>query len=283
MTEVAHLTIRLRLFSDRVHNCEHPTAVIERLHQAVSPSVNVLGAWRVPARYDNWSAWKMNANVFCQKRVPPNLFDEWLLLAQKYGQSAMAAKAARDGTPFTWSECMRDLKLSGNGRWVFDELLWPHRMRDGFCCPIGPWVLNYWSSKPLRLSPAARSLLYSAAVSAVEQLMRLTARQRITDAPPAKTPDPPRNRGHAPLFNREPTAPDSAGPWHQSIDGSRSSQECPKETRREACEPRGSLGDPGQSVGIVERNLGRLADCGDTSARLLASIRCRLAAAELLK
>jgi hypothetical protein len=158
MTEVAHLTIRLRLFSDRVHNCEHPTEVIERLHQAVSPSVNVLGAWRVPARYDNWSAWKMNANVFCQKRVPPNLFDEWLLLAQKYGQSAMAAKAARDGTPFTWSECMRDLKLSGNGRWVFDELLWPHRMRDGFCCPIGPWVLHYWSSKPLRLSPTARSL-----------------------------------------------------------------------------------------------------------------------------
>jgi DNA-binding CsgD family transcriptional regulator len=186
MTEVAHLTIRLRLFSDRVHNCEHPTEVIERLHQAVSPSVNVLGAWRVPARYDNWSAWKMNANVFCQKRVPPNLFHEWLLLAQKYGQSAMAAKAARDGTPFTWSECMRDLKLSGNGRWVFDELLWPHRMRDGFCCPIGPWVLHYWSSKPLRLSPTARSLLYSAAVSAVEQLMRLTARQRITDAPPAK-------------------------------------------------------------------------------------------------
>src|SRR5262245_34434756 len=82
MTEVAHLTIRLRLFSDRVHNCEHPTEVIERLHQAVSPSVNVLGAWRVPARYDNWSAWKMNANVFCQKRVPPNFFDEWLLLAQ---------------------------------------------------------------------------------------------------------------------------------------------------------------------------------------------------------
>jgi len=31
MTEVAHLTIRLRLFSDRVHNCEHPTEVIERL------------------------------------------------------------------------------------------------------------------------------------------------------------------------------------------------------------------------------------------------------------
>lgn len=272
MTEVAHLTIRLRLFSDRVHNCEHPTEVIERLHQAVSPSVNVLGAWRVPARYDNWSAWKMNANVFCQKRVPPNLFDEWLLLAQKYGQSAMAAKAARDGTPFTWSECMRDLKLSGNGRWVFDELLWPHRMRDGFCCPIGPRVLHIGPASRTALAGSALAALFGSGLGrrAIDAADRASADHRCSAG---KTPDPPRNRGHAPLFNREPTAPDSAGPWHQSIDGSRSSQECPKETRREACEPRGSLGDPGQSVGIVERNLGGLADCGDPSARLLANAR----------
>jgi DNA-binding CsgD family transcriptional regulator len=74
------------------------------------------------------------------------------------------------------------LKLSGNSRWIFDFCA-RHGIRDGFCCPVGPWVLHFWSPHVLHLSPQTRALLYAAAVSAVEQLIKLTARQRLANLP----------------------------------------------------------------------------------------------------
>jgi LuxR family quorum sensing-dependent transcriptional regulator len=184
------LTVRLRVFADRVANFDNPSDVIESLHQATSSvGIFVLGAWRVPARYDNWSAWRMNHNLFFQRDVAPAFFDDWMALAKKYGQSALAAKAARDGTPFTWSECMRESKLSGKGRWVF-ELYAKYGMRDGFCCPIGPWILHFWSPKLLQLPQPTRFLLYAAAVAAVQQLTKLTARQRLDDLSSEKSLTP---------------------------------------------------------------------------------------------
>lgn len=178
------LMASFRLLGDDIAECKEPGDVIERLHSATSQTINVLGAWRTPARYDNWSAWQLNGNVFVQRDVPPTFFDDWLRGAKVYGQSAMAAKAARDGTPFTWTECARHTRMTGRSRWIFD-LLREHGMRDGFCCPVGPWVLHYWSERSVKLTRPARSLLYSAAVLTVEQLMKLTASKRLGDAPPA--------------------------------------------------------------------------------------------------
>src|SRR5215813_7434612 len=100
---------------------------------------------------EDWSAWRLNYNVFCHQDLPATFFDAWLAGAKENGQSAIAAMATREGWSFTWSECMREVNLSAKGRWVFDDLLFKYGMRDGFCCPIGPWILHYWSSKVLDL------------------------------------------------------------------------------------------------------------------------------------
>src|SRR5262249_30412073 len=58
-----------------------------------------------------------------------------------------------------------------------------YKMRDGFCCPVGPWALHYWSPHRLQLSRSARATLFQAAVLCIEQLMHLTARRRVAGAP----------------------------------------------------------------------------------------------------
>jgi len=175
----------LQQVGDEIALCRYPGAVIETLHAAVRPTLNVLGAWRVPRRYEDWSAWRLNYNVFCHRDLPATFFDAWLAGARENGQSAMAAMATREGRSFTWSECMREVNLSAKGRWVFDDLLFKYGMRDGFCCPIGPWILHYWSNKVLDLSPAMRRSLSWAALTAVDQLMKLTTKKRLDAALPA--------------------------------------------------------------------------------------------------
>jgi hypothetical protein len=51
MTEVAHLTIRLRLFSDRVHNCDHPPPAL--FANAPLPPVGGACKWNVALRRIN--------------------------------------------------------------------------------------------------------------------------------------------------------------------------------------------------------------------------------------
>lgn len=193
MKTAHHTTVRFSIkfgaFSDQVANSTQPVEVIERLHEAVDGIVYVLGAWRVPAQYDDWHEWKPNYNVFFQRDVSPLFFSNWVRNVREHGQSAIAAKALRDGTPFTWSQAMRDLDLSEKSRWIFD-LVHQLGMRDGLCCPVGPWVLHYWTRGPFHPSPAMRSQLYSAAVLAVQQLMKLTAHKRLGGAPATKQLSP---------------------------------------------------------------------------------------------
>jgi len=181
-TDPARRAAKFRAFSDQVAKATRPSDVIERLHQAADQVVSVLGAWRVPARYDNWDEWKLNHNVFFQRDVPPRFFDDWMRNVREYGQSPIAAKAARDGTPFTWSQCMRESNPSDHGRWIFDQVR-EYGMRDGFCCPVGPWVLHYWTKSVFRPSQAMRSHLCSAAILAILQLMKLTTRKQLGGAP----------------------------------------------------------------------------------------------------
>src|SRR5262245_61593472 len=74
---------------------------------------------------------------------------------------------------------MRELRLTAKSRWIFD-LFADYGMRDGFAVPVGPWALYYWSNKPLRLSPATRADLVTAAVAAMEQFAKITAKKRRT-------------------------------------------------------------------------------------------------------
>jgi hypothetical protein len=62
----------------------------------VRPTLNVLGAWRVPRRYEDWSAWRLNYNVFCHRDLPATFFGAWLAGAKENGQSAIAAMATRE-------------------------------------------------------------------------------------------------------------------------------------------------------------------------------------------
>jgi DNA-binding CsgD family transcriptional regulator len=177
----ASLLLTISKFTEDVPRYRHADEVIERLHQATAPAgFNVLGAWRVPPRYDDWETWKRV--TFLQRDIPSEFYNDWQSRAEKYGQNTMSAKAAREGTPFTWSECMRELKPSGESRWIFD-LLRAYGMRDGFCCPVGPWVLHYSSSKLLRISQTERAQLYAAAVLTVQQLDKLIAGKALSRAP----------------------------------------------------------------------------------------------------
>jgi LuxR family quorum sensing-dependent transcriptional regulator len=68
---------------------------------------------------------------------------------------------------------MKSLEPIGIDRWALDLNI-KYGIRDSFGCPIGGrWIFAYWSTKPMLLQSAEKSLLYLGATFATTRLQQL--------------------------------------------------------------------------------------------------------------
>jgi len=175
-------------FASHIDRRDEPEDVLDALHRATVSCVNLLGAWRVPSKRNDWDAYVQGKTIFYHASAPAAFWPEYWSLVREHGTSVMQQIAWRNQGSFTFTEAMRLAKTSGSDRWIF-ELTSKHGMRDGFYCPLGRWMVVYWSANVLKLSPEIRGLLYGAASIAAVRLEQLMDQKAV--------------EGNAPLTSRE--------------------------------------------------------------------------------
>lgn len=133
---------------------------------------------------DQWDAAAFSESILHHESVPATFRDGLRASTQKYGPSLLAQLAAEDPPPFTITEAMQRLQLSGGDRWIID-LMHEHGIRDGFYCPQGSWTVAFASRQVLKasaLSQEARVTIDVAANLAVYRVKEVMASRMNAEA-----------------------------------------------------------------------------------------------------
>jgi LuxR family quorum sensing-dependent transcriptional regulator len=151
-----------------------PEAILDRLDRVTYPSLDLraLAATRFPFKASDWSSRTVSRNTFLHSAAPKSWWEEWN--AKRHHHLPIGYMMARAALgPHTFSESLQALQPIGADRWGFDLAL-KYGVRDGLFCPVGGrWLIAFWSSKPLRLAPAARVMVFAAASFAAMRLEQL--------------------------------------------------------------------------------------------------------------
>ena len=115
-------------------------------------------------------------------------FAEYQSLERKYGFNALGPYFRNTSHPFTLSEAMHALQLTGEARWAFD-LLRSFGVRDGLLCTYGRWFVVYSAEQPLQLERSDRYYLSMAASVAVGAMERFVKAKRGQTANAAELSD----------------------------------------------------------------------------------------------
>ena len=155
-------------YASEVARLRSPEAVVELLDRYVAreQGLHVYACWRAPLdpgiSIESIDAYRAGDNVWVHRSVPAKYWDEFWPLVRKHGPSVIARLARTNPGLFTWTEASRILRPSGEERWVW-EVMRKHGLRDGVHCPVGPWIVGFWSTKVLHLPPTPRAILTTAA------------------------------------------------------------------------------------------------------------------------
>ena len=170
----APLSSELLHFTNIVDKLNTPEKVLDALHEAVRGTCHlaVLAAILLPIKMGDVDSLELGKTVFLHRSVPKGFWDDFLELARRHLPAPGMLGYLALG-PFTMSEAMKRLELSGTDRWPI-ELALKYGQRDRLLCPVGGrWVVVYWSKKVLCLTPEDRALLFMAASFAAIRLQRL--------------------------------------------------------------------------------------------------------------
>jgi DNA-binding CsgD family transcriptional regulator len=175
-TRIAGLHERIIDFASRVDELCTPSDVLDALHDITIKSVQlrVLGAARIPPKSTTWDSMQLSKSVFLHKDVPKGWWKEYETLGRgKFRPLLFLAQSSM--APCTWAEAKQVFEPIGADRWS-EELFLKYGIRDGFCCPVGRWVVVFWSRKDLSksLTPRTRKLLFAAAAFSALRLEQLT-------------------------------------------------------------------------------------------------------------
>jgi len=128
---------------------------------------------------------QIDRDVFFHPDFPAaQFFTEYQSRERKHGYNMLGPYSRDTIHPFTFSEALRALQLSGEARWEFD--LWHEfRARDALVVHHGPWFVLYTAEQPLQLERNERFQLAMAASVAVEWLDRFVKakRRQLPDIP----------------------------------------------------------------------------------------------------
>jgi DNA-binding CsgD family transcriptional regulator len=137
----------------------------------------VLGLMFLVPHYSQFEKQRFDRSIFFHPDFPgEDFWPEYQKLAIANG-SLTNDYARHQSLPFTLTEAMRALRLTGGDRWLI-ELLQKFRIRDALYCPFRRWILVYHSEREvLRVDHFDRHVLAWAAGAAVEQVERLVKKQ----------------------------------------------------------------------------------------------------------
>jgi DNA-binding CsgD family transcriptional regulator len=141
----------------------------------------VLGLMFLVPRYSQFEKLRLGRSIFFHPDFPgEDYWSEYQKLAIAHG-SFTNDYARLQSLPFTLTEAMRALRLTGSDRWLI-ELLRRFRIRDTLYCPFRRWNLVFHSGgEVLRIDYFDRHVLAWAAGAAVEQIERLVKKQLLFD------------------------------------------------------------------------------------------------------
>ena len=133
----APLSSELLHFTNIVDKLDTPEKVLDALHEAVRGTCHlaVLAAILLPIKMGDVDSLELGKTVFLHKGVPKGFWDEFLELARRHLPAPGMLGYLALG-PFTMSEAMKRLELSGTDRWPI-ELALKYGQRDRLLCPVG--------------------------------------------------------------------------------------------------------------------------------------------------
>jgi DNA-binding CsgD family transcriptional regulator len=169
---------------------EDPVELLGKL-QVVSREhpqrLQVTGAWQIPRRHYDLEDNRLGRNLFYGPDFPGEQF--WAVYreaALANGGSAIADHMRLTSYPFTITEAMRALRLTGKQHWVID-LTREWGIRDALYCPFRRWVVLYHARNVLALEQIERRYLAMAAGAAVERIERFIMKKGRPIRPPLLT------------------------------------------------------------------------------------------------
>ena len=128
-------------------------------------------------------------DVFFHPDFPATQYlGEYRSFEKKFGTNPLSDFIGSVSHPFTLSEAMRALRLTGEARWSF-ELFREFGARDALLITCGRWLVVYSAEQPLRLERADRFYLAMAASVAVERMEQLVKRRQVTTHPTPQLSD----------------------------------------------------------------------------------------------
>lgn len=148
--------------------------------------LRLFAIWIIPYHLEETAAWKEDQTVFYNEQYAhlatpaqrANWLDAATSLARRHGSPLFDYGRARD-FPFTLTEAMRHLRLSGEHSWAF-PLLRSYGVRDGLYCPCRNWQCLFASRTVLRApdaDPVMRGILHLLVCAAADRIGQLTRRQ----------------------------------------------------------------------------------------------------------
>ena len=178
-TKLANEAILLASRADKYDQTE----LLEALDRAVANTgLRACSAYRIPSNPLVCDL-MLGKTLFWHPSTKADLHVEYQRKALTEGTCAIARMTWQNRGPFTFAECARATKASGNDRWVF-ELMAKYGLRDGFSVPVGTgpqngrwtpglWLVSFWSPKAVRLTPMERGIIHFMAILVAHRLEKL--------------------------------------------------------------------------------------------------------------
>jgi DNA-binding CsgD family transcriptional regulator len=171
------LAKKIVAFRSNVATARTPEIVLAGLRDLVRPyDVDLLVAGLSPRKATNLDHWTLGRNIFFG--VDDDYWPQYQAAFKDLGWDILTLKSGQTADAFTFAEVAQEMRFH-RGTWIFD-LHQSCGTTDGLFCP-GKWNVLYGSPDYLKLSPALRSQLISAAHVAANRmhaLVKSDARER---------------------------------------------------------------------------------------------------------
>lgn len=167
---------------------DRPSELLEALRVvAQGQGLHVMNIFFIPPQSWQFERHRFNRSFFFHPDFPAEKFwAEYRPIATAKGSPTADYARQRSG-PFTVTEAMRALQLTGDQRWLID-LYHQYNIRDVLYCASRRWTTLFYSEGIIRLDRYNRQLLAWTAGTAAEQMERLVAKPLSPDQAPGLSP-----------------------------------------------------------------------------------------------
>jgi DNA-binding CsgD family transcriptional regulator len=165
-------------FGRTVREIKNPADVLNALQDVIPKNqLRVAAAWHLSKNSTDYAAMVPGKTLFFHESLPlAEMWSDYVSSIRHKGIPAMFALGRNRSAPFTLTEGMQELQLTGDEDW-FVHFFRRCGIRDGLYCPFRTWALAFWSPERLsRLPPDTRELLFTLGALAIARIDTLVRR-----------------------------------------------------------------------------------------------------------